>query len=296
MKIHVVVPAFREGKLVPSFLESWAGIIDHEVEIYLVNGNPGDETSALLRAWSGRCRVREIQGSPDRFWTGLVNLGLRAVAETIGSDDAVVLTNIDVKFEGDPVSGMLRRSGGLENRQLTLPVVGSGGKVLSAGVRVRSWSFSLNRHLFDGITAADLPADTLVEATYLPTRFVLLPAKALLEGHLPNEEHLPHYCADYEYTNRLRSCGYQPCIVTGPVVEIAEGNTGLDTYSLGTTFRSRLEGIGDIKCPYHFRYRFHFVRLTYPAAALIPGMVTHFTKIFLEIIFGGRQLDRFRVR
>lgn len=296
MKIHVVVPTFRESHLVSAFLESWAGIEDHEIEICLVNGHPGDETSELVRKWSGRCRVREIQGSPDLFWTGLVCLGLRAVAETAQDDEAFVLSNIDVTFEGDPVGGMLRRAGGLGKRQLTLPVVGAGGKVLSAGVQVRSWALSLNRHLYDGIPEAELPVDALVEATYLPTRLVLIPATALREGLFPDEKHLPHYCADYEYTNRLRCHGYRPSIVTGPVARIAEDNTGYDTYLLRTTFLSRLARIGDIKCAYHFRYRFHFVRLTYPGLAKLPGMVTHFAKIFLEIAFGGKQLDRLRSR
>ncbi len=296
MKIHVVVPTFRESDLVPAFLESWAGLVDHEVEIYLVNGNPGDDTSQLVSAWSGRCRVREIQGSPDLFWTGLVCLGLRAAAASAKEDEAFVLTNIDVKFEGDPVSAMLRQAGGLRNRQITLPVIGAGGRVLSAGVQVRSWALSLNRHLYDGIPQADLPADELIEVTYLPTRLVLIPAKALLEGHFPDEVHLPHYCADYEYTNRLRLHGYRPCVVTGPVAQIAQDNTGFDTYLLRTTFLSRLARIADIKCAYNFRYRFHFVRLTYPGFAVVPGMITHFAKIFLEIAFGGKQIDRLRSR
>ena len=296
MKIHVVVPTFRESDLVPAFLESWAGIVDHEIEIYLVNGQPGDKTSELVRAWGGRGRFHEIQGSPDLFWTGLVCLGLRAVAEVAGPDDAFVLTNIDVKFAGDPLSVMLRRAGGLTNRQMTLPVVGADGRVLSAGVQVRSWSLSLNRHLFDGLPVADLPIEAVIEATYLPTRLVLIPARALLEGHFPDEEHLPHYCADYEYTNRLRLHGYLPCVVTGAVAEIAQENTGFDTYLLETTFLSRLARISDIKCAYHFGYRFQFVRLTYPALTVIPGLGTHFAKIFLEIAFGGRQLDRLRSR
>jgi GT2 family glycosyltransferase len=296
MKIHVVVPTFRESGLVPAFLESWAGIVDHEIEIYLVNGNPGDDTSQLVSAWSGRCRVREIQGSPDLFWTGLVCLGLRAVADTAGEEEAFVLTNIDVKFDGDPVSAMLGRVDDWKSRQITLPVIGAEGKALSAGVQVRSWALSLNRHLYDGVPQDELPGEELTEVTYLPTRLVLIPAKALGEGHFPDEKQLPHYCADYEYTNRLRLHGYLPCIVTGAAAEIAQDNTGFDTYLRPTSFLSRLARIADIKCAYNFRYRFHFVRLTYPGFAVVPGMITHFAKIFLEILFGGKQIDRLRSR
>lgn len=296
MRIHVVVPTFRESDLVPAFLESWAGIVDHEVEIYLVNARPGDETSEIARSWSGRCRVREIEGNPALFWTGLVSLGLRAVAEEARGHDAFVLTNIDVTFSGDPLGAMLRLAGGLEGRQIAIPVAGTGGRILSAGVRVRSWALSLNRHLFDGTPQAELPEGQVIEATYLPTRFLLAPARALLEGHFPDADRLPHYCADYEYSDRLRRHGYRPCVVTGPVARIAEENTGFDTYLRRTTLGARIRGLSDIKCPYNARYRYRFVRAVYPRWALLPGMASHFAKILVEVGLGGRSLDRWRAR
>lgn len=76
MKVHVVVPALRESDLVPAFLESRSGIEDREIEMYRVNGKPGDNTSEPAGTWSGRCRVREMEGRPDLFRTGLACLGL----------------------------------------------------------------------------------------------------------------------------------------------------------------------------------------------------------------------------
>lgn len=296
MKVHVVVPTYRESPLVTGFLQSWAGLSEHEVVVHVVNANPGDETSALLREWQGPCRVHEVAGTPDLYWTGLVTLGLKEVAAHAHAGEAVVLTNIDVSFTGDPVSEMLRRAGGLEGRQITVPVAGGDGRILSAGVEVRSWALSRNRHFYDGLPAEALPRDEVREATYLPTRLLLLPAEAVLEGHFPDAERLPHYCADYEYTNRLRRAGYRALVLSGPVARIAEENTGLDTFLRRTSLRARLRGLVDIKCPYNARFRYRFVRAVYPRCCFLPGLLSHFAKIALKVALGGRSLNRWRAR
>ncbi|MAS95544.1 MAG: hypothetical protein CMO55_20275 [Verrucomicrobiales bacterium] len=296
MIVHVVVPTFRETDLVSEFLNSWEKVDDRAIRVYVVNGNPGDETSDLIQSWSGKADVQEICGSPVLYWTGLVCLGLRKVAEEASSDDLFVLSNIDVRFDGDPIAALRKRFDSFDGKQVTVPVVGGGGKVLSAGVVVRSWALSRNRHLFDGIAEEELPKSESLGATYLPTRFLVCSVSALKKGLFPAEEALPHYTADYEYTNRLRLSGYEPVIYTGVRVRISEENTGFDTYLLKTSLWSRLKRINDIKCAYNFCFRYRFVRLTYPLKTQVPGMVTHFAKIFVEILFGGKQIDRFRSR
>lgn len=294
MTVHVVVPTFRESGLVGPFLESWDRVCSVELRLHVVNGNPGDETSTLLAEWQGCHSVTEHRGHPDLFWTGLVALGLREVDAAAVEGDFFLLTNIDVRPVGDPFEAILAKVPSPERHQVAIPVVGGAGKVTSSAVVVRSWALSLNRHLGEGQELGELPVDACLEATYLPTRFLLVPVKALREGHFPAESQLPHYCADYEYTNRLRRAGYTPILFTGAHAALVEENTGFDTFLTTTSLWSRLRRAWDIKCPYNLRYRYRFVRLVYPAVALIPGLCSHFAKIFLEIAFGGRKLRRLR--
>lgn len=295
MVIHVVVPTFRESELVPSFLRSWEEVKSVEIRVYVVNGNPGDETSRLLESREGVLSVSEVEGNSELFWTGLVHLGLKEVSRKAAPGDFFVLTNIDVRLEGDPLAAILDKVTGLAERQVTIPVLAGSGKLASAGVEVLSWPLSRNRHLFDGGDPEQLPGDAVIPATYLPTRFLLCPVEALTEkGVFPDADRLPHYCADYEYSNRLRRNGYEPVVFTGASARLSEENTGYDTYLLETTFWSRLKRINDIKCAYNLRYRFRFVRLTYPGWAFLPGLVTHFAKIALEIALGGKSLQRWR--
>ena len=294
MTVHVVVPTFRESGLVGPFLQSWDGVCSADLRLHVVNGNPGDETSTRLAEWQGRHPVNEHRGHPDLFWTGLVALGLREVSRVAGEGDFFLLTNIDVRPVGDPIESILTKVPSPSQHQVAIPVTGGEGKMTSSAVVVRSWALSLNRHLGEGQELGELPLDACLEATYLPTRFLLVPVKALREGHFPDEGNLPHYCADYEYTNRLRRAGYAPVLFTGAHAALVEENTGFDTFLAKTSIWSRLAKAWDIKCPYNLRYRFRFVRLVYPAAAFLPGLCTHFAKIFLEIAFGGRKLRRLR--
>ncbi len=297
MTVHVVVPTFREPELADSFFSRWAEVEGGPFRFFLVNGNPGDETSGIVDRWKGRLAVDEVRGHPGLFWTGLVNLGLKRVAAVAGPGDRFLLTNIDVRPDENAVRAILERVPESARLQVAIPVVSRGnGTVVSSAVVVRSWCLSLNRHLGEGLDPGELPAEAFLEATYLPTRFLLCPVAALREGLFPDEAGLPHYCADYEYTNRLRRHGYRPVLFTGVRAFLSEENTGFDTFLKDTTLWSRLRRTGDIKCPYNLRYRLRFVRLTYPRNTLIPGLVTHFAKIALEILLGGRSLRSLRQR
>lgn len=297
MTVHVVVPTFREPELADSFLSAWAAVVGGPYRLYVVNGSPGDETSGIVERWKARLGVEEVSGHDGLFWTGLVRLGLERVAAAAEVGDRFLLTNIDVRPDPGAVRAILEQVPDSGRLQVAVPVVShGGGTVVSSAVVVRSWWLSLNRHLGEGLDPVALPEDACLEATYLPTRFLLGPVKALREGLLPDAARLPHYCADYEYTNRLRRHGYGAVLFTGARAYLSEENTGFDTFLKETTLLSRLRRAGDIKCPYHLRYRFRFVLLTYPRTAWIPGLASHFAKIALEILLGGRNLRGLRRR
>ena len=188
MTVHVVVPTFRESGLVGPFLQSWDDVSSVDLRLHVINGNPGDETSTLLAEWQGRHPLTEHRGHPDLFWTGLVALGLREVSRVAGEGDFFLLTNIDVRPLGDPLESILTKVPSPSQHQVAIPVTVGEGKVTSSAVVVRSWALSLNRHLGEDQEIGELPFEACLEATYLPTRFLLVPVKALSEGHFPDEE------------------------------------------------------------------------------------------------------------
>jgi GT2 family glycosyltransferase len=293
-RVHVVAPTFRESALIPSFIEAWSGVTGADLRLWVVNANPGDETSRILSLCQGTLPVREVAAGPELYWSGLTELGLREIAANAGEGDYFLITNVDVRPRPGNLSAIFAAFPQPDRTQIAIPVVGDSGRIVSAGVQVRSWVLSLNRHLGEGLPPAALAEMGVLEATFLPTRFLLVPTAALRMELYPDVDRLPHYCADYEYTNRLRLAGFKPLVFAGTHAELSEKNTGFDTFLMPTRFRERLARIGDIKCPYNLRYRYRFVKLTYPAWAFVPGLITHFAKIFLEIGLGGRRLRHLR--
>jgi len=289
-RLFVVVPVFKEHHLIEAFLESWGNVVSSSCTLLICNGNPGDETSIICKYRSDFIhRIVEVRGNPSLFWGGLVALGLREVGVLAQPGDMVLLTNIDVTFEGDPVAPLqaaMRRTG---KCQMAAIARTSTGRILSSGVQVRSWSLSINRHVVGDEADAGEGECNLIPVTYLPTRFVLFPASAVMEAGLPAYQWLPHYCCDYEYTNRLRTLGYTPYVCPSVVVNNVEGNTGFKTFQTRTTFYDRLSKCMDVKATYNLRSRFWFVWLAYPGLTRVPGVITHFFKILLEVLFGVRR-------
>ncbi len=291
MKVFVVVPVFNEQKYLPRFIAAWEEVSYYSVTVIVANGNPGDETSDWIAQYDGRLRIDEVRGNSGLYWSGLVSLGLSKVSRCSDGDAVVVLTNIDIYFQRDPLSVMLKKMRAGCKLQIAAMVQNQAGVLLSAGVVVKSWGLSQNEHLLAGEVAAKVPPQFLA-ATYLPTRFLMFPAKAVREVGLPNQKHLPHYCADYEYSNRLRLYGYLPYVDTESLVENLEDNTGFKTFDQPTKLVERLNKCLEMKCTYNLIHRFWFVMLVYPGWTRVPGLLTHFVKIGVEIMIGGIRLRK----
>lgn len=293
-RIFIIVPTFKETSLVSDFLENWKKIHSANCEIIICNANPDDETSELIlkTCSSYPHRLREARGNPSLYWTGLVKLGLEMVANELRDEDLLMLTNIDVGFDEDPLPPLLKVIDSQKNTQAAAVAVGANGKVLSAGIQVKSWILSVNRHLFQGLEETAIPLNQLIPANYLPTRFLLFPSRALKEAGLPDAKHLPHYGADYEYTNRMRLAGYQPLIVTASRVRNVHLNTGFKTFEQKTTLRQRLRALFDIKSTLNLKYRFWFLWLTYPPLLRPFGLISTLLKIAIEVLLSGRRIFR----
>ncbi|MGD0410322.1 MAG: hypothetical protein ABSC18_01350 [Verrucomicrobiota bacterium] len=87
--IYIVVPTFRETGKVESFLGSFNNVGCQPYTLFIANGNPGDETSLLLRVSKVKASIQELEGNAGLYWSGLQNLGLRAASRQAGAGDGI---------------------------------------------------------------------------------------------------------------------------------------------------------------------------------------------------------------
>jgi GT2 family glycosyltransferase len=285
--VFVVAPTYREPRHLKEFLSSWDHVAYEHCIIVVVNANPGDESSNLLLEKDFRHRTVEIPSNPSVFWTGLVESGLRWVLSRGRDDDIVVVTNIDTSFDSDVLFQYLNiPNSERSDAQIGAVIQNSVGGYVSAGVQVESWIIAKNKHVYS------VPRNAFRTVSYLPMRMVFMPVMAVRAGGFPNSHSLPHYGADYEFSNRIRRSGYEPKVCGELIVRTDLKNTGIRSDKKISRLTHRLRGINSLKSTMNPLRRFHFVRLAYPKGARIPGMLANFVKITIEIFFGINYWSR----
>ncbi|MFA4943139.1 MAG: DapH/DapD/GlmU-related protein [Lentisphaeria bacterium] len=284
----VVIPTFKEKEKMAAFLRCFSQVTENNVWLLVANGNPGDETSELLRQTQSP-RVLELPGNPELFWSGLVNLGLRHVLEQETDPEFVIIMNADVEFEGKTLAALLAKARANPDTQLAAVTV-AGDRVVSSGVKVVSWFLTRNRHPLAGTRPEDLPPDALIPADFLPTRCTLIPFAAVKKAGVIAEKELPHYGGDNEYTNRVRKLGYPTYIFTGSQVRVDAQNTGTNVFYKSIPLGKRLHSLFSIKSPANPIYRLRFVRLAYPWYAWPSAMFLYTARSLLEVLLGGAAI------
>lgn len=286
-----VIPTFRETDKIRSLMECFRQIADKAIEIIIVNGYPGDETSAWLKE-NKAFPVIELEGNPSLYWSGLVNVGLRYLQETSDKPRYFFLMNADVKFSTDILQLFLRQIAMEVPCQVAAMTVAN-GIVLSSGVKVVSWLLTINRHVLAGRHIDSIEKGQLIPVNFLPTRCVMFPYEALEKGGLANETKLPHYGSDYEFTFRLVRLGYPAYVSTDVVVELDVQHTGADVYYKKMGIWRRCVSLFSIKSPSNPVFQMRFIRLTYPRYARPTAYVLYLARAILEIIVGGAILKRY---
>lgn len=290
-KVYAVAPTFREPKAVGRLLACFEVVSYPEYELLLVNAAPGDETSALVLSQQQRVRARELQGRPDLFWSGSQNIALGVVLAEARDTDLLLLLNVDVTFQSDVISQLVGIYRTRPRTQLGA-VACTAGIVMSSGVKVRSWALAQNTHPLAGRKASAIPAGYCEPMDFLPTRCVLFPVEAVRKAGLINERRLPHYGADYEFTNRLRRHGYQPFLCGDVKVDNDVSNTGYDLYHRDLTLAQRLRRLTSIKSPYNPKYRTNYALLTFPWYCVPSAILVYWLKTMVEVLCGGRVLRK----
>jgi GT2 family glycosyltransferase len=292
-RTFVIVPTFREKSKIEALLNCFSHVKAENVKILIVNGNPDDETSVCLEQCGDR-RVLELSGNPGLYWSGLVNIGLRHVLHNETNQEFVIIMNADVEFEGDILTPLIAKGRSTANAQLAA-VTFSDNTVVSSGVKVVSWFFTVNRHPLAGTLPDTLAPDVLIPVDFLPTRCTLIPFEAVKKAGLTAEKELPHYGGDNEYTNRVRKLGYPAYIFSGCRVKVDAKNTGIDVFLKKISFVERVGSIFSIKSTANPLYRLRFVKLVYPWYACPSARLLYAMRSVMEVLFGGGAI-KFIVR
>lgn len=290
-KVFICIPTYREPQKVLKLLNSCSHIRYRPFQIVIVNANPGDKTSEIIKNKQNTIdyEITEIQGEPSEFWSATVNRGFKEILKLSKKEDWILLMNVDVEFNNDIVELLIKKA--IEQGDCQISALSLSKKyVISSGVRVKSWLLSLTHHPYAGYKLDQVKPDELIPVDYLPTRCLLFPVKSINNSELIAEKLLPHYGADYEFTHRLSMNKYKPFIYTNVWVEVDTNNTGESVYSQEKNILQRVSNIMSIKNPSNPKFRVIFVLLVYPLYAIPTAIFFYLARTFLEVSLGGKKI------
>jgi GT2 family glycosyltransferase len=293
--VYIVVPTFKETFLVQKFIQNFDDCLDLKVLIVIVNANPHDATSTLIKDINfqkqSNIKVIEIHGNHDEYWSATVNRGFNYVKNAITKSDYLVLANIDIEFNFQIFHSLQCLLVKHDNSSILAPIsTNTEGKVKSSGVKVTNWLLDRKIHPFAGYDYCSICNSEEISVDFLATRFVIIPYKAFMLNFKICDE-LPHYAADYDFTHKFQVLGFNLYIVPTLSIKVDSANTGHSVYSgKKSNIFMRIKNLSSIKNPSNPKYRLIFISRNYPSYAVLAVSLINLIKLATESLLGGKLI------
>jgi GT2 family glycosyltransferase len=291
--VYLVVPTFNEPEKVKCFLNSIEYVNFPNLEIVIINANPGDMTTTILKNYKSQSlfSIVEVLGESNEYWSASINRGLKYVMGKLSEIDFIIIANIDIEFKSDIVTKLYKRA--LAKFPCQISALGiSNGFIISSGVKVKSWLLTLNKHILAGKPFVSIDNVDVIPVDYVPGRCFIFPAKYLKLVGLINEKDLPHYHADYEFSNRLSQGGCFAFIDADIHIYADMNNTGLSVYDNKLNFFKRVKSLISIKNPSNPYYRYKMVLVMYPVFYVPSALILYMLRTCIEVFFGSSVFSR----
>lgn len=288
-RLYVVITDFNGWQQTRTCLQQLEASTYRGYQVIVVDHGTSDETAKGLKAFSS---CVHLQGSPDIWWTGATNLGVRE-ALARGATHIMLLNN-DCFLEESTLSEIM--SNVSDNAATVLAPVqrsASSGEVLVARA---STCFTLG---FPTMILPHMRAVSAADDRRLPTKLIVggrgavIPVSVFDQIGLFDEDALPHYGADHDFYLRCRANGIPLFLVPRASVSIDETRTSV-ARDLGKMnwrqFRASLHAMHSHRNIDALRTLFHRY---YPLRVLYPlGLYLNLGRYFISYAI-QRVVSRF---
>lgn len=282
--LHLVITDFNGSEQTRRCLQALHASLHQDFSILVVDHGTDGRTRDLLAREDPE--IIRIEGSPDLWWTGATNLGIRAALAHGAS--AVMLVNNDCYVTPHTIGTLLELAQD-QPGAIIAPIQRDwrSGEIICIRARTR---FLLG---FPTVPGPRRLTPAMTHQPLLPVKLigggrgVILPARVLADLGLFDEENLPHYGADHDFYLRARRQGIPLRVATGAFVDIDDTRTTAADRPETLAFREFLRTLSDIRSHRNLRHVCALFRKHYPISRLYPLGVT---------LYIGRYLLAYLVR
>lgn len=199
----VVIPVYNRIQFTKECLESLDRQTMKADMIIVVDDGSTDGTQEVLKEWFPHVTV--LRGTGGLYWTASINMGIRH-ALLLGADQVMTLNNDTIASERF-IEMMVAASKAVPRALIGALDVDSSTKKPYYGGEIVNWRWSTSKYLLDFLSKDQQRG--LHEVSLFPGRGLLIPKVVFDTVGLFDEERLPHYMADYDFTLTAARAGFK---------------------------------------------------------------------------------------
>ncbi len=207
MTVYAIMPVHDRLALTRQAVQALRSQRNVDLRIIVIDDGSTDDTATFL---AGEPGITTLKGDGTLWWGGAMDLGLRHIHALLRPGDYFLFVNNDTTFNPDFVASLVtvsqehdRAAVGSIVRDAVNP-----RKILTIGARAdfdsfRIWDIASE---FDGDRLNDIAEQSslVLDVDLLPGRGTLFPGEVLDKSGYMRPWLLPHYRADYEFSDRAR--------------------------------------------------------------------------------------------
>jgi GT2 family glycosyltransferase len=200
--ISIVVPVHNRKAFTRDCLQSLRSQTLIADAIIVVDDGSTDGTAEMLKKEFSEVTV--ISGDGNLFWTASINIGIRHALQ-LGADYVLTLNN-DTIATPDFVLNILEGAKQKPNALIGALDIDAATRKPYYGGEIINWMLSKSTYLLNKLKSEEQSG--LHEVSLFPARGLLIPRKVFETIGLFEEEKLPHYMADYDFTHKAKRHGF----------------------------------------------------------------------------------------
>lgn len=290
--VYVLLPVFNRQRTTLAFLHDLELQDYCNIKVVICDDASSDGTAELVS--EAFPEVVLLMGTGNLWWTGGINRCIEYTLDHCRDSDYILTINDDVTLPPNYIGQKVQRA---QQHQKTIigsvcvdrddpDLIETSGLVMDEEQCKLTPLFPAGARLSNVRTASN----TLIKATHLPGKGVLIPVEIFRRHGLYDEQHLPQYHADTEFTYRAFLAG-TPVVVDMESIVYSEVNReNIGRQSSNVTIKQLYHSIIN---PYALNAwrSYYFLAITYHKKQWIKFLLLSYIRII-----GGTLLRKLKIR
>tara|TARA_R110002020_G_scaffold434476_2_gene644599 strand:- start:8479 stop:9339 length:861 start_codon:yes stop_codon:yes gene_type:complete len=278
-KLAVIIPTFNRKNHLANLLNT-LGVerLNNNIVLIVVNDGSSDGTNELLL--SSYPEVVIVQGTGDWWWTRSINEGLR---KAISLDcNTFLLMNDDTFVKSSFLENAINQFENLKSSVLGFISITAQKpeRIFFSGIKKSNLIFAKFYRYHSYLASLDKNINGQHISDFLPGRGMMFSDSLLKEIGYFDQEKLPQYFADFDFSQRALRAGYNVVIswdlhIYAHIALTAKGNRS------NTNFINLLKSFSKANTPNNYKSTWYFYKNHLKAAAHI-AFVFHYTRVILS--------------